>query len=367
MAGTRWQRTSCSAGPLWPSATRSAGPTRAHPHAPPGASGTRARGSPGAPALARLDLVTTSADEALAFADVVVLSVPAFVVPAAGRALGPFLRERHTVVVLGCTSLGSLRFRVAVGGGAAAQKFRVAEASSLPYAARLVGPGRVAVYGRSVGLHYAALPASDTAAVAPAVAAVAPGAEPAESPLHLQFFTENPILHPAAMLMNAGRIEDAAGTSTFSFYRQGVTPSVGRVISAIDAERMSVAGALGFAGCPSAGQLLHEHGYGAPAESGADRDDVVASCRLSPVLAGINAPPEVATHRYLVEDALFGLDLLRVTARTVGVATPTIDAIVHLARVVRGAPTGPIASLPSVVIDESVLREYGLVVSPKVH
>ena len=44
-----------------------------------------------------------------------------------------------------------------------------------------------------------------------------------------------PVVHPAGVLMNAGRIERSHGE--FYFYEEGVTPAVARAIMAVDDER----------------------------------------------------------------------------------------------------------------------------------
>jgi hypothetical protein len=51
------------------------------------------------------------------------------------------------------------------------------------------------------------------------------------------------IIHPPVTILNAGRAEDPAD---FLFYVEGLTPSVKRVVDALDAERMAMGAALGL-------------------------------------------------------------------------------------------------------------------------
>jgi hypothetical protein len=53
----------------------------------------------------------------------------------------------------------------------------------------------------------------------------------------------NLIAHPAATLLNVGRIEYSG---PFRLWREGVTPSVAKLIEAVDKERLSVMKALGL-------------------------------------------------------------------------------------------------------------------------
>jgi opine dehydrogenase len=52
------------------------------------------------------------------------------------------------------------------------------------------------------------------------------------------------VIHPTPALMNTGWIETTKGD--FYFYREGMSPSVIKVIDAVDKERMAIARAFGF-------------------------------------------------------------------------------------------------------------------------
>ena len=54
----------------------------------------------------------------------------------------------------------------------------------------------------------------------------------------------NPVVHPAGVLLNAGRIERSRGE--FWFYEEGVTPGVVAAIEAVDGERRALGAALGL-------------------------------------------------------------------------------------------------------------------------
>lgn len=51
------------------------------------------------------------------------------------------------------------------------------------------------------------------------------------------------VFHPAMTIFNASRIESH---TDFEFYVEGVTPSLTKVLEAVDAERLGVAQALGI-------------------------------------------------------------------------------------------------------------------------
>ena len=70
-----------------------------------------------------------------------------------------------------------------------------------------------------------------------------PAVEKAESVFQTTLQNGNPVIHPAVTLLNAGLLERTGGD--FLFYEEGVTESVGRLIEAVDEERLAIAAALG--------------------------------------------------------------------------------------------------------------------------
>ena len=115
----------------------------------------------------------------------------------------------------------------------------VAETSTLPYAVRLTGPGEIHVFLRlHGGVYLAAHPSRRTESVLAKTRTVYEYMAPARNLLQTTLQNGNPVIHPAISLMNAALIERTAGD--FGFYEQGVTPGVGRLIEAVDRERVAL-------------------------------------------------------------------------------------------------------------------------------
>jgi opine dehydrogenase len=125
--------------------------------------------------------------------------------------------------------------------------------------------------------------------------------------------------------MNAGRIERSRGE--FWFYEEGVTPSVVKVIEAVDRERLALAAALGLRLTPAA-EAFHRAGFG-PA------GDLWATINGSRMLTALRAPGQVDT-RWLTEDIPFGLATWATLGDRLGVETPVIDSLVTLASATLG-------------------------------
>lgn len=67
---------------------------------------------------------------------------------------------------------------------------------------------------------------------------------PAKNVLETSIGNPNLVVHCTAVVLNAGRIEDAKGNSMFN--QEGMTESVCRVVGKVDEERMAVAKGLGL-------------------------------------------------------------------------------------------------------------------------
>jgi opine dehydrogenase len=129
----------------------------------------------------------------------------------------------------------------------------------------------------------------------------------------------NPVIHPAVTLLNTALLERTGGD--FLFYEEGVTPAVGRLIEAVDRERIAIGAALGVEVISdpelslSQGYMTdasYEHGY-----------------RTAPGFRGIKAQPGL-DHRYLNEDVGYGLVFLAELGRQLGVDTPIMDSVIAL-------------------------------------
>src|SRR5262249_52026358 len=129
----------------------------------------------------------------------------------------------------------------------------LAETDTAPYVCRKRTPDSAHIWGVVSGLGLGVFPASETERVAEALAEVftrdgqngSPTAvRPYPNVLACGLSAMNPVVHPAGVLMNAGRVEHARGE--FYFYEEGVTLAVCEVIEAVDVERRAIGRALGF-------------------------------------------------------------------------------------------------------------------------
>jgi opine dehydrogenase len=114
-------------------------------------------------------------------------------------------------------------------------------------------------------------------------------------------------------------IERTAGD--FLFYEEGVTPAVGRLIEAVDQDRVSIGRALGVEILPDPELAQHQ---GDMEEFSYDR-----GYSLAPGFKGIKAQTRL-DYRYFNEDVGYGMVFMSKLGAQLGVETPHVSALIRL-------------------------------------
>ncbi len=259
--------------------------------------------------------------EALEDAEIIYAVGPAYSTRPFAEACRSHLRHGQTVIVCPGSCMGSVEFKNGAGLDLRDSDVVVAEASTLPYAVRIIEPGKIRIFLKvKRGIFLAALPSSETSRVLDAIESVYPAMTAAKNVLQTSLQNGNPVIHPSVTLLNAALIERTQGD--FYFYEDGVTPAVGRLIKAVDEERITLGEALDVH-VISEPELGYMQGY--MAEPTYDRGYSEA-----PGFKGIKAQSSL-DYRYFNEDVGFGLVFLQSLGEQIGVETPAISAVIHLA------------------------------------
>ncbi len=262
----------------------------------------------------------------VADADLVFAVGPAYSTLPFAQACRPFLKPGQIYVVCPSSCAGAIVFKQGLGLAIDDDSVIVAETSTLPYAVRLTDPAHITVYNRLKGGYYvAALPGRFTERVFDVLSSVHTEMQKADNVLQTTLQNGNPVIHPAVSLCNVALIERTAGD--FLFYEEGVTDGVGRVIEAVDTERMAIAEALGVTVLRDP-ELGIAQGYQAV-------NNYSTGYSQAPGFTGIKAQPQL-DYRYFNEDAGYGLVFLTDLARTIGVPTPNMDAVLRMSSIVTG-------------------------------
>ncbi|MGD2271253.1 MAG: NAD/NADP octopine/nopaline dehydrogenase family protein [Desulfobacterales bacterium] len=259
-------------------------------------------------------------EKALDGADIIYAVGPAYSTRPFAKACKSYLKQGQIVIVCPSSCGGSVEFKNGAGLDLRDADIVVAETSTLPYAVRLLEPGKIRIFNKlKGGFFLAAVPAQITNYVLEQVRDVYPTMSTAKNILQTSLQNGNPVIHPAITLMNVALLERTMGD--FEFYHEGVTPAVGRLIEAVDRERIAIGKKLGVEVIPDP-ELGVMQGY--MTEATYDNGFITA-----PGFEGVKAQSSL-DYRYFNEDVGYGLVFLQKLGEQVGVATPVMSAVITL-------------------------------------
>jgi opine dehydrogenase len=275
------------------------------------------------PGRAGLSLVTSDIREAIEDVEIIFIPLPGFAVTPYAQILAPHLKEDQIVLIVPGT-LGSLEFRWALQASGCRKKVIVGETGGMPFAARVVAPGRVKTFHIRAIVALATIPGDKGSLVYDKVKGLYPFAL-RKTVIEPAFGHLTPLLHPLGSLLNAGRIERSHGE--FYIYEEGMTPSVVRVIEAMDRERLEIGERLGIQ-LPTGVDMMVESGYG---PRGTLWESLNGSAGLTPVKG-----PTSLSSRYVTEDIPYSLVAWASIGHLVGVDTPIMDAAINIGSAIMG-------------------------------
>jgi opine dehydrogenase len=282
--------------------------------------------------VAKLNLATTDIQQAIKDAEVIFVITPAFGHKAMAEVCAPFVQDGQTIVLMPGSG-GSLEFINIFKQKKVKREVTFAESCTLPYGARLKGPGHVSVLINAMILPTGVFPSKKTEEVIPKLKQFYSMIIPAKDVLEAAINNPNPIVHPVATLLSATRIEHSKGE--FYLYAEGMTPAVARTYESLNQERLSICKALGY-------KLYHwdnlefkDYNLGETEEECRYRilnTSMDAAFGKDGIYAGIKMKgPEHLKDRYVTEDVPYGMVLLSTLGDLMEVPTPTHDAVIQLA------------------------------------
>jgi opine dehydrogenase len=277
-----------------------------------------------------IPVATTDVAEAVKGADLIMLVVPSVAHEHYARALAPMLDGSQPIFLNPGHTGGGLHFVHELRKSGYRGPVKTCETVSLTYVTRMEGPATIGIYSYIKQLGFGALPGRHTDELYDLVKPLYPEIRKATSVIETALSNMNAVFHPPGMVMNAGWIEHTNGS--FLFYKEGMTESIGRVTAAIDAERVSVAKALGV---PYTTFLDSFFNAGLTTKEARDSGNISRACIESAPNATIKSPSSLE-HRYMHEDVGYGLVPMAALGRLAGIPTPTIDSLVHIAGLLVG-------------------------------
>lgn len=268
---------------------------------------------------ALLDRATDDPAEALEGSDVVVCSDPAVTQKKRARLLAPHLRPEQ-IVMLSPGSLGSLVFARTVREEGGPDDLTFAEPGTLPYLARKTASATVNISGTAVHLPIGVYPADRSDEALKQLRLLYPTAHAVENALSVFLLNVGPVIHSVLVLLNTGPIEHL---DSWDIHHEGSSPSVIKLILALDDERIALREYLGF--------RSHHYPIRDHYEPGEDREWMYGRRGRNDLVQSGDWQEKLSyEHRYIQEDVRTNLTLLSSVGRLCGVPTPIADSILIL-------------------------------------
>lgn len=280
-------------------------------------------GEPGAHGFARLKGVTSDMAQALKDAEMVMVVVPSSAHGDVAKAVAPHVRDGQTFVLHPGRTGGALEFEKTLRDCGNTKNVTIAEAETFIYASRSDGPAQAHIFRIKEAVPLAALPAIRSAAVLNKINEAYPQFIDGINVLHTGVNNMGAIFHPALTLLNVGWIEATHGD--YQFYIDGVTPSVARMLEALDRERVTVASSLGLRARTAMEWLKLAYDT--------DGEDLHDAIHNQPGYYGIKAPSTLS-HRYIFEDVPMSLVPMASLGERYGVSVRGMESIIRIACIV---------------------------------
>lgn len=274
---------------------------------------------------AKLAHVTSSPEEAFVN-DIIIPVIPAYSQQAFAKEIAPNLRKGHQLILIPGSTGGALVTARVLKEENKLDGVIISEMHSLPYACRKTGECSVDILLECGVIYFAAFPAKYNEEMFEIAKMLYPKTELVTDVLETAINNGNPISHPVPMVLNAGRVED---DTVQNYHYRGITPSVARVIEALEKERKVIVDALGY-------KYIHTKERIQLMNYAPKRNSLYEAYRDSEVFSSLTGP-DTLENRYLTEDTPYSLRAIVAIAKFLELDTPNMEAIITIGSALMGA------------------------------
>ena len=271
----------------------------------------------------KLSFVTSNLKEAIKKSQVIMVVVPSSAHVDIAKLCAPFLIDGQIIVLHPGRTCGAIEFDKTLRDLGCKADYIISEAETFIYASRSDGPAQAKIFRIKEAIPLAALPAKRTKIVLDAIHQAYPEYIDGGNVLQTGLNNMGAIFHPALTILNSGWIESTHGD--YQFYIDGVTPSVARILEALDRERVTVASSIGVRA--RTGLEWLKLSYNASGEN------LYEAIHNQPGYYGIKAPPTL-NHRYIFEDVPMSLVPIASIGQRYGVSVQAMNSIIRLSSII---------------------------------
>ena len=275
--------------------------------------------------FAPVEFATTDLGEAVEGTQAIIICTWGTEHARVAKDLAPLLVDGQLILLIQGNAGGSLVVRNELKRAGCAAEVDVAQFDGFPYMMNVLAPDSVLLTTNKEELLMAAVPATRNDAVMAMIGDAFPMARPAPNILHLSF-DKGGILHVPAMITNVGFVES---DREYHHYTDGMTPSVIRLLQALDAERVAVARAYGVPSEPVDDWLFQTYGV--------REDSLYETIQLLAVTHYKHTPrPRSLDYRFLSQDLPCISVATAALGDVAGVDTPITDSVITMSSALTG-------------------------------
>lgn len=269
-----------------------------------------------------LEFASTDFQECLPWADVVIVVTHAAAHDVVAGYCARYLVDSKMVILCPGYVGGGWHFNRKIAEAAPGLDLGVVECSVLPFACRKQGDRSVSIHGIKRRFMVSTCGGRFSEEALGLLDDLFTGMIRSSHPLEAGLNETNFILHAVIAMLNMGHVQ---GSEPWTFYRQGLTEAVGRVVESVDAERLSLLKEMELRPIPLSRWLLDFYG-----DQGMEGETIYDVMSSFPPFAKSPGPRSLS-HRYFSEDIPFGLVPMSHLGQKFGVKMPLTNALIDLA------------------------------------
>ncbi len=194
---------------------------------------------------ARIEKVSSQIETVIS--DCVMVTTPSSAHKDVARVIAPYVHGDMIVVLNPGRTFGAIEFAEELKEAGAPVLPHIAETQTIVYTCRKSGPNSTTILALKRGVEIATIKGSSIDYIQKKIpTCLKPHFTPVNSVLSTSLSNVGMILHCAPVLMNVGWIESKK--TVFKYYYEGISESISHYLEKMDAERLSIAEALGCQG-----------------------------------------------------------------------------------------------------------------------
>ena len=272
--------------------------------------------------FARVHRADTEIEEALRECEYVIVTLPANAREHCFELIAKFVPDGRTVWVMP-DKFGVLRLGAVMANfGRSPDDVLLCGSDTFLFIAKVHEGNHVWLRGRKGALELSTLPHDRFSDALGVVRDVYPEAVSVPTVFHTSLGSSSSALHPTTLIYNLAKIENEG---PFPVNNYDISPGMGRMIDALDAERVALAASLGVEVPSFLDNWRRFYGL-----TGDNAYEMISS---STGHQG-QISPSTAKHRYIEEDVPFGLVPLAALGAAIGMPMPVTDSLITTASVI---------------------------------